>query len=184
MDTFNIYSLWLIIALQLILIFVILISVKSKYFAQGTPPGLNIPSTIVKDSNNESQPLYQILSKSKVNLVCFVANGCRFCEKIIPEIEKLKERNPDIQVTLLLHKDERNSENLINRTKTILPSYNLTGNEGKKLFKINIYPFGVLTNERGVILKRGIMTNHNLLSWTIDMPEAIGYLKEQERVLG
>lgn len=159
-------ALWIMITIQTILLFVVLRQFKKKVNLDvGLPPGMSIPNLGFMVLNGSSGRLNDIIKGHPMTMFCVVEKGCKFCKELIPELDKMKKLNPNLNVKLLVMGDKEKTQELISITKTNLPVYIVSQTDVLKKLRIRVFPFGMLINQNGVILRREVLQKETISSF-------------------
>ncbi|WP_409344802.1 TlpA family protein disulfide reductase [Paenibacillus sp. MBLB4367] len=179
-------SIWIIIAIQTTLIIILIRQLKQTHLKSiGIAPGLSLPNFEVRSLQKDSNiKLSDIININTTTMLCVVSPGCKFCKEIIPELDRVVEMYPLFKVNILVVSEVEKAQNMIKDSLSKISSYSISQDIAVNKMKITSFPFGMLVDDRGVILRREIVKKENITNWLIDVPQyAESLSKKRSRVI-
>lgn len=166
-------ALWFVVAVSILLQVIVLRQAKRLAPENsGIPPGLNIPDTDVF-MNGEVHRLHELIRDGAPTMFCFVHSSCRFCREMIPELGRVAKQYPSFHVVLLSFDEESQLSSLLEDTGVTLPFYRITTSYAFKMLNLKRFPFGMLVDREGTVMRREKVEIDNLLTWLIDVPQYV-----------
>lgn len=172
MQQAHLYAMWVMALLMIITNIVLINEVKKIHRRKlGFAPGLKLPA--IKMGKNRDIRLTDILSQHPSTFVCVVSIHCTFCREIVAELEKMKQDNPAMNLVYLVTGDDiaEDVENWIQARIQYAPAYGIETTDVMKKLKVNSFPFGMLLNRQGIVLKKGSLVKNELSRWVNELPE-------------
>lgn len=167
----SVFALWLTNLLMVSLFITVqLRSKKAKMTHEKIELGMLVNNLTLFTPANEKVRLLDVIS-GKVTLFCFVANQCKYCKEIIPILDSIKQENPDINIQFISLGEVEGANKILISTKTRIPVLGVNTRLITKKMGIQSFPFCILVDQHGKVLKREIISKNDISSWLKFLPE-------------
>jgi methylamine dehydrogenase accessory protein MauD len=130
----------------------------------GLKPGTPAPDFTLPDGNGKDVSLHQFAGR-KVVLV-FTQNGCKPCHKVVPELNRLQQRE-GVQVLAVAHGEPEKVRQWASETGAAFPVVTQPQWDVSRCYQVFATPFAFLIDEQGVIRSKGIVTNKQYLRFLL-----------------
>lgn len=178
------FVLWFMMGVLLLMQLVVLKHVKSGVPSHnGIPPGMRIPNLQIRSLKGVAMQSNDLLHQTVPTMFCFVSYACRYCREVTPELSRVAKQYSDFRVVLLSTDTEGDVRTFMKETGADLPVYLLDHAQVVKKLKIKNFPFGMLVDGSGVVMRREVVKKTNVMSWLIDVPQYVQSARIQQEVV-
>ncbi|GAA0137476.1 hypothetical protein YSY43_43170 [Paenibacillus sp. YSY-4.3] len=151
-------ALWMLLSIQTVLLCTLALQFRKQKNGGGLPPGMRIPNIPVETAN-DTQYLRSIAKENNITFILLVSGGCKFCVAVLKELSKqYNDQMIPIRILYYGKKDETID------IPSEIPVYQIR-KEMTSLIKVNKFPFGLILDQKSVILRRDIVSVQQLESW-------------------
>lgn len=129
----------------------------------GVSVGTIVPSLKLETLDNKSVRLSSVIQDNNYSILCVVSTYCKHCRKIIPLLE---EQAKNVSIGLLfVGSDNHDVQHYIHSNNIKLNVYLASLVEVRRRMNISSYPFIIVLNRQGVIVKNGQLHEKDLATW-------------------
>lgn len=179
----NVTALWFVVSLSVIMQIVVLR--QARRLApdnNGIPPGNQFPRIVFESVTGKQTFTYQeIMGEGNSLMFCFVHASCKFCREIAPQLERVSHTYSSFRPVLLSFDDSDDIIDFQKETNINLPLYRIEAADVTKKLNLKRFPFGMLIDREGIILRREALQKDTLLSWLVDIPQYVESMNGEER---
>ncbi|GIP60449.1 hypothetical protein [Paenibacillus woosongensis] len=151
-------ALWMLLSIQTVLLCTLALQFRKHKNGGGLPPGMRIPNVPV-EAANDTQYLRSIAKENNITFILLASGGCKFCVAVLKELSKqYNDQMIPIRILYYGKKDETID------IPSEIPVYQIR-KEMTSLLKVNKFPFGLILDQKSVILRRDIVSVQQLESW-------------------
>lgn len=175
-------ALWGAVSILILLQIYILRQFKKVIpYNNGIPPGLAFPNIEVESLEGTNTFIHQLLDSKRPVMLCFVHYSCKFCRAMIPELDRITSQYPYFSVKLISFGEDKEIRRFVAETGTALPIFRVDSKVITKQLNIKRFPFGMIIDSDGIVMRRELVEKENLLTWLVDVPQFIeSYVGEVE----
>lgn len=157
------YALVCAVFIQLCLLLYVYSKRKINIKTMGVAPGARLSKLSVYDPDGTVINLGGGMA-DKMSLIVFVSVNCNHCKELIPLLEQESGQRLGFQIFLISAGSELETQRLTAITGASLPLYRKPIQEVVNL-RIRAYPFAMLTDENGIVQKRGLLKKTEINTW-------------------
>lgn len=172
-------AMWIMLIIHSIIVFILVRQVKTG--SNGIAPGISIPSIKVHNSEGHQVSLDHLVKDKNVTLLCVISPNCRFCKEVVFEINKIYLNNANFAIKLLVVGDGEGFNKYVVTTNVAIEMYSISYQDCRRKLRTSSYPFGMVIDNQGVIMRRGIIKKENILSWLVDVPKLLDSFSNKRR---
>lgn len=156
-------TLWIVVAIQTVLLF--LISTRMNSFVRKNPfeVAAEIPRLNILSISNQKVDVKQMLSQAKPTLIIFTSSRCSICKRLIPQISEWEDFPAEVRLVNL--GDAKEAKRFVEMTATTFPVCIIRLKDIANKYKVRTFPFSILADPSGKIMKSGIIMPEDLESW-------------------
>ncbi|PWV95965.1 AhpC/TSA family protein [Paenibacillus cellulosilyticus] len=179
----SVTALWFVVSLSVMMQIIVLR--QTRRLApdnNGIPPGNRFPDIVLESLTGKQNLTYEdIMGGGNSLMFCFVHSSCKFCREIAPHLERVSHAYGAFRPILLSFDDPDQISVFLRETNVNLPVYRVEATTVTKKLNLKRFPFGMLIDREGIVMRREVLKKETLLSWLVDIPKYVESMDGQGR---